>query len=114
MSYVAEWTEAEIQRLKLLYPSEKLFDEVVEAFPARTSNAIRIKASRLGLRRPTPASDVRSRGILLISEGNGGHSNYLLRCSDCGSWIKVNGDDGKEESSIAVCDKCGSICFLSP
>lgn len=113
MSYVTEWTEAEIQRLKLLYTSEKLFDEIVEAFPGRTSNAIRIKASRLGLRRPTPTSDIRSQGILLISEGYDGHYNYLLRCSECGSWIQVNGEDVAEESSIAVCDKCGSTCYMS-
>jgi len=113
MSGPAEWTEAEIRRLGILYPSEKLFDEIVEAFPDRTSNAIRMKASRLGLRRLTPSSVGRSQGILLFSDGNGDYSSYLLKCSNCSSWIQVNGDDETDGSSVAVCDKCGSTCYIS-
>lgn len=108
-----EWTEEEIGRLRRLYPSERSFDEIVEAFPNRTSNAIRVKASRLDLRRPTlPSSVCQSQTILLCSAGGGEYKGYLFRCSDCGSWIQVNDEEETDGGSIVVCGNCGSTRYL--
>ena len=52
MVKVKEWTDEEVERLKELYTSNKTFEEIAERFPLRTDNAIRLKASRLGLKRP--------------------------------------------------------------
>lgn len=109
----ADWTEEEIQRLKRLYPSDTSFEEIVEAFPNRTSNALRLKASRLGLRRPTiPSSGFLPSTILLCSEGDGGSKGYLFRCGECNNWIQVNGDDD-EAGSVIVCGDCGAECYFA-
>jgi len=112
MSRPGEWTEREIGKLRYLYPSERSFEEIVEVFPHRTPNAIRLKASRLGLRRPTiPPSVCQSRTILRCSEGDGNSNGYLFRCGECGSWIQVNGDD-ERDGGVIICSKCGSACYL--
>ena len=107
----AEWTENEIERLKWLYPSDRPFEEIVEAFPERTSNAIRIKASRLGLRRPTIPSSFGSSTILLCSEGNEVSKGYLFRCGECSNWIQVNGEDDAK-GDVIVCGNCGAKCYF--
>ena len=50
---VREWSDEEVSRLVRLYTSNMPFDEIVLEFPSRTSNAIRLKASRMKLKRPT-------------------------------------------------------------
>jgi len=110
MSRPALWTREEIGRLKRLYPSERSFEEIVKAFPHRTSNAVRLKASRLGLRRPTiTVSACPSQTILICSEG-GEHNGYLFRCSNCGSWIQV--DNRILDGGAITCRMCGSPCLL--
>ena len=106
-----KWTEEELGRLKLLYTSERPFDEIVVAFPNRTSNAIRMKASRLGLKRPTIPSSLFPSSILLCSEGNGNSKGYLFRCSECGSWIQINREDEVSDSAV-VCGNCSSTCYF--
>jgi len=113
MSRPRPWTEEEVWKLRRLYPSEVSFEEIVEAFPNRTPNAIRLKASRLGLKRPTPPSALcRSPTILLCSEGDGSSNGYLFRCSECGSWIRVNEGDELNENGAIVCAKCRSTCYV--
>jgi len=52
------WTNNEISTLKQMYIADTAFEEIRDAFPARTINAIRQKASRLGLRRPVIKSSL--------------------------------------------------------
>jgi hypothetical protein len=48
-----EWSQEELKKLRELYPrSDKTIEEIVSQLPGRTQNAIRLKASRLGLIRP--------------------------------------------------------------
>lgn len=108
-----EWTEEEIRKLKLLYPSEMSFEEIVRAFSNRTPNAIRLKASRLGLKRPTiPSSVCQSHTVLLCSEASGKFNGYLFRCGDCGNWIQVNREEEAADSGLVVCSTCGSKNYL--
>lgn len=105
------WTEEEIGRLKLLYTSEKSFEEIIMFFPRRTPNAIRLKASRLGLRRPTIPSSLLPSSILLCSEENGNSRGYLYRCRECGSWIQVKKEDEASENAV-ICNNCKSVCYF--
>lgn len=107
----AKWTEDETRKLMRLYPSEICFEEIVDAFPNRTPNAVRLKASRLGLKRPTlPASLLQSSTVLSCSEGNGDSIGYLFRCGECSSWMQLRGDD--EVKSVIVCGNCGAKCYF--
>ena len=90
MVKIREWTDEEVELLRDLYTSTRTFDEIVEKFPKRTENAIRLKASRLGIKRP----------IL----GNVVH----LKCKECGSWIQVD-DETSQRSTVLSCGKCGNI-----
>ncbi len=113
MPKVREWTEGEIDRLKLLYPSDRSFEEIVDEFPRRSPNAVRLKASRLGLRRPTfPPKMYEAETVIRCSEVNGGNRGYILRCSGCGSWVQVVGDVDEKETSV-TCDRCGSTYILT-
>jgi hypothetical protein len=103
MSRNDEWTKEEEGRLKRLYSTETEFEEIVQAIPSRTPNAIRMKASRLGLRRPI--SEMPSQPTMLICvEGNGRSKGYILRCGDCGNWVHI------KESRHGICGVCGSAC----
>ena len=108
-----KWTKEEIEKLKRLYTSEMSFEEIVKIFSKRTPNAIRLKASRLGLKRLTiPSSLFPSNTILLCSEANGKFNGYLFRCGDCGSWIQVNREKEAADSGLVVCSICGSKNYL--
>ncbi len=97
--------------MKLLYTSEKSFEEIIMFFPRRTPNAIRLKASRLGLRRPTIPSSLLPSSILLCSEENGNSRGYLYRCRECGSWIQVKKEDEASENAV-ICNNCKSVCYF--
>jgi hypothetical protein len=48
-----DWSQEELKKLGELYPcNDKTIEEIVSQLPGRTQNAIRLKASRLGLNRP--------------------------------------------------------------
>ncbi len=102
------WTEEEVGRLKNLYLSGRPFEEVVNAFPKRSTNAIRQKASRLGLRRPPVSpSLLLSQSVLRCSDGNG-DDDYLFKCGVCGSWIHVSLMD-EVDDRVIVCRKCQTV-----
>jgi DNA-directed RNA polymerase subunit RPC12/RpoP len=110
MSRSRPWTEEEEKRLRLLYPSGRAFEEVARAFPRRSVNAVRQKASRLGLSRPTIARSILdTQGFLRCSNGDGGEEEYLFKCVECGNWIHVNLPDDAEDRTI-VCSKCKAVC----
>jgi hypothetical protein len=106
MSNYKKWKEVEIKKLKRLYISEKLLEEVMEAFPERTENAVRLKASRLGLKRPELPSVLMGQSTILhCSEGNGNSKGYIFRCCTCGTWTQINEKD-EISNSLIVCEKC--------
>jgi hypothetical protein len=112
MSIGMPWTDKEINRLKLLYESVSLFDEVTKAFPHRTSNAIRLKASRLGLRRPIVTSLLcESQTVLLCSNIKKNKDEYLFKCGGCGKWILVDLDNNAIDKTI-VCPECSDVCIF--
>jgi hypothetical protein len=106
---IRPWTEKEIKKLEIIYTSGKTFEEIVDALPNRSPNAIRQKASRMGIRRPTlSAPHLNSNNVLQFSDNIGG-SNFIIKCSECGNWMVAN-LDGIEEGKTIVCKKCSSIC----
>lgn len=110
MSRSRPWSEEEEERLRLLYPSGRAFEEVAKAFPRRSANAIRQKASRLGLRRITFAHTILdTQTVLRCSNGDGGDEEYLFKCVECGNWMHVNLPDDAENKTI-VCSQCRSVC----
>ncbi len=102
------WLEAEERMLRFMYLSGTSFDEIGEAFPERSPNAIRLKASRLGLKRPPISSSVlESSNVLRFSDGNG-DSGFFFRCSDCGSWTHAKMDE--DEFHTVECRECNTVC----
>lgn len=108
MVKVKEWTDDEVQRLRELYTSNKTFDEIVEKFPLRTENAIRLKASRLGIKRPYIGNVTQLRPLSFTKGNRGRASGYILKCKDCGSWIQVD-EKTQRDSGVVSCGKCGSL-----
>jgi DNA-directed RNA polymerase subunit RPC12/RpoP len=109
-----QWTEEEVAQLRHLYLSETAFEEIKVHFPKRSKDAIRQKASRLGLKRPILShSLIDSRQVLKWTKGDGGKEEYIFKCSECGSWIHLSMEDNINESMI-VCKQCSSVCkFVS-
>mgnify|MGYP005831152953 CR=1 FL=1 len=102
------WTEEEVNRLRRFYTSSDAFGEILKAFPNRTENAIRIKASRLGLKRPDIFYGSPNPSILLgIKKGD---KRYLVRCCDCGEWIQIKSSKNK----IIECSFCGALHPFNP
>ena len=107
MSRARLWTDEEIKKLELLYLSGKAIEEIMNDFQERSANAIRQKASRLGLRRPLISpSFIKSQKVLRCSNGNRETEEFLFRCSDCGNWIHVNLSDEEKEDRFIVCRQC--------
>ncbi len=107
MVKVKEWTDEEVERLRELYTSNKTFDEIVDKFPLRTENAIRLKASRLGIKRPLIGDVIQVRPLTFKS-GSRGSTGYLLKCNECGSWIQVD-QRTQLNTSVISCGKCGNL-----
>jgi len=92
-----------------LYTSNKAFDEIMLEFPSRTSNAIRLKASRMGLKRPTlPVNLIQAERLRYNSLGGDGPAGYLIKCSECGSWIQADRMGGAACQTIC-CGECGAL-----
>lgn len=98
------WTEEEINRLRAFYSSDTSIGSLSEALPGRTIHAIRQKASRLGLRRE--ASQPQYPSSILLCRGGGSSEGLLLKCSNCGNWIRVDQVSNGEEIR---CGGCGYI-----
>jgi hypothetical protein len=112
MARIKEWSDEEVERLEKLYTSNMPFDEVVVHFPKRTSNAIRLKASRLGLRRPTiPTSLIQTKKVMFHSVEDDGSKGYLIKCNECGGWIQVESFQDSKTFTIC-CPDCESIYQL--
>ena len=108
MARINEWSDDEVNRLRGLYGSNKTFEEIEHEFPARTSNAIRLKASRLGLKRPLLMGSMVQARPLQFKSGDGSESGYLLKCKECRSWIQID-ESIERHTSILSCGKCGSM-----
>jgi len=66
-----KWTNEEIKLLEELYSSELTIEEIAEYFPGRSINAIRLKASRMGFKRPVTLLTIQySNGLLYDPEKN--------------------------------------------
>lgn len=102
------WTNSEISTLKKMYIADTAFEEIREAFPLRTVNAIRQKASRLGLRRPVIKSSLIDSQSSIKCSANGSDEVYLFKCIDCGHWIQVNISSEKDNQTIH-CPRCHSV-----
>lgn len=107
MVRIQEWTDEEVERLRKLYTSNRTFDEISEKFPLRTDNAIRLKASRLGLKRPLIGDVIQVKPLTYKSGRKDGSSGYLMKCKECGSWIQVD-EDTPGNTSVVSCGKCGN------
>ena len=107
MARIREWSDAEVNMLRSLYGTNKTFEEIEHEFPARTSNAIRLKASRLGLKRPLLMGSLIQARPLQFKSGNG-ESGYLLKCKECRTWIQID-ESIERNTSILSCGKCGSM-----
>jgi hypothetical protein len=108
MVKVKEWTDEEVQRLRELYTSNRTFEEIVDKFPMRTENAIRLKASRLGIKRPYIGDVIQIKPATFMSGGWRDSISYLLKCKECDSWMQV--EDSKQNSaSVLSCGKCGTL-----
>jgi hypothetical protein len=104
------WTDEEMDMLRVLYISGRSFDEINAAFPERSANAIRQKASRLGVKRPVVSNSLcESKSVLRCSNGKGGDDVFLFKCGDCGNWIHVDTSDQHENQTV-VCSQCKSVC----
>ncbi|MDP6458977.1 MAG: hypothetical protein QGF78_06605 [Candidatus Bathyarchaeota archaeon] len=103
------WSEVEERMLRFMYLAGTSFDEIGQEFPERSSNAIRLKASRLGLKRPPGSSYVlASPNVLRFSDGNG-DTGFFFKCVNCGSWMHAQiGDD--TENQTVECSECSTVC----
>jgi len=108
MVKIQEWTDEEVKLLRDLYTSNKTFEEIVERFPKRTENAIRLKASRLGIKRPILGNVIHVQPLMYKSGKGDDLSGYLMKCKECGSWIQVD-DDSRNRSTVISCNKCGNL-----
>ena len=104
-----EWSDEEVRRLTELYSSNKPFEDIVLELSSRSSNAIRLKASRMGLRRPTlPVNLIHAEKVRFQSMGEDGTMGYLIKCRECGSWIQAERMSGGICQTIC-CGECGAL-----
>lgn len=108
MARIRDWSDEEVNKLRSLYVSNKTFEEIELEFPARTGNAIRLKASRLGLKRPLYPDNIIQARPLLFKSGNGEEDGYLLKCKHCDTWVQID-EEIERRDSILSCGNCGSM-----
>ncbi len=102
-----EWTDAEIEKLRSMYPSGASFPDLLEELPSRSSNSVRLMASRLGLKRPAVLT-----GLIKVSEVKAAPSGgVLVRCSHCGGWTGVPSIKA-DAGGVVVCDHCGGVSLF--
>ncbi len=98
------WTEAEVETLRVAYPSATDFQDLLGLFPGRTPNSIRLMASRLGIRRSGILPEVSFSGV---ASPEGGDPRRLVRCGECGRWFFVEAHNG-----VVTCDHCGELSYM--
>jgi hypothetical protein len=103
------WTDAEVDKLRSMYPSSASFHDLLDELPSRSPNSIRLMASRLGLKRPTLLTGISRVSERKTSTTAGG--GILVRCSQCGGWIGISVEKA-ETSGVVVCDHCGGVSLL--
>jgi hypothetical protein len=109
MARVREWSDEEVSKLTKLYSSSLPFDEVAIELPSRTPNAIRLKASRMGLRRPTlPLNLIHAEIVRYRSLNEEGVTGYIIKCSKCGTWVQVEGISEGICQTVR-CGECGAL-----
>lgn len=108
MVRVKEWSELEISKLEKYYPSSMAFDEILLELPQRTSNAVRLKASRLGLRRPLLMPEMVQALKVRMNGDEAEPLGYIIKCKECGSWIQTDRLDEMKARAIC-CESCGSL-----
>jgi hypothetical protein len=106
-----EWTDEEIKRLRELYPSNMIIDKIVENFPKRTENAIRQKASKLGIKRQYNEDFTKLKAFKFRANGDTNSKIYLINCNECGSWIQVDENSDKSQNMLG-CEKCRTYSHL--
>jgi predicted RNA-binding Zn-ribbon protein involved in translation (DUF1610 family) len=106
MVKIKEWSDKEVERLRKLYISNKTFDEIAEKFPSRTGNAIRLKASRLGIKRPIIDNIVQIKSFVYKFLDEDKSTSYLIKCRECGSLIQVV-ENPQTKNNTMRCEKCG-------
>jgi DNA-directed RNA polymerase subunit RPC12/RpoP len=113
MPQIKKWSNEELENLKNLYTSENNFEEILNAIPKRSVNAIRIKASRMGLRRPLPTIELHSiKSLIVTSDRKQGSQGYIFRCNECNKWIQVENEKIENNKPI-VCKNCGAVCYFT-
>ena len=108
MARAREWSQEEVNKLSNLYTSNRTFDEIMLEFPHRSSNAIRLKASRLGIKRPLLIPSLIPAEKVMICPTEEEPSGYLFRCHECGSWNRI-GNLNQGEINAVYCTDCGSV-----
>lgn len=109
MARIKEWTDEEVAKLYELYGSNKTFEEIELEFPMRTSNAIRLKASRLGIRRPLILGNiVQAKPVMFKTSDDNGKDGILIKCKQCKTWVQIDGDKAAH-ASVLSCGQCGSL-----
>jgi hypothetical protein len=107
-----KWTEDEIKKLKKIYPSKIEFNDIVKEFPLRTANAIRLKASRIGLKRPLISDKMHPAKLIVIEKDvEEKETAYIFRCDECKKWIRVKKREVDDHRAV-LCDNCGAICYF--
>ena len=113
MPAIKKWSPQELKKLETLYSNELSFEDVLTAFPERTENAIRIKASRMGLRRPLPTIELHQlKNVIVTRDTKLGSSGYMFRCNNCNKWIQVENETVENNKPI-VCKNCGTVCYFT-
>ena len=103
-----EWSEAELTKLRHMYPSGASFHDLLDELPSRSPNSIRLMASRLGLRRPNAITGLHKVSEVKTSTVGGG---ILVKCSHCGGWIGVSAAK-VDAGGVVVCDHCGGVSLF--
>ncbi|HUS78577.1 MAG TPA: GcrA family cell cycle regulator [Patescibacteria group bacterium] len=102
------WSEDEVVKLETLYKSGMSMDEIENALPHRSRNAIRQKASRLGLKRPISIRSVSSSQTVIRCSSSEEGEEYLFKCGECGGWIYVSLEEGSPDRTIE-CPQCRAV-----
>jgi len=103
------WTDDEVQKLKKMYTNATPFHDLLDQFPCRSPNSIRLMASRLGLKRPNLFTGIDKVSEKKTSATFGG--GVLVRCSHCGAWIGGSKEKASTSGGV-IFESCGVVSLL--